>query len=273
MRRKSFRIVYDKVFIFVLLLACVIGYFYYKTYIEGFDENIDYLDGIDVIYWINLDRSKDRRERMEEMFKDPVFKGKNIVRIKAVDGKDPNIDEILKKNFDDMNPKLTKLEYACTLSHINAMREFAKTDYKIALILEDDTTLDFKPYWKKTTKQIMDEAPSDWDILQLNYTLSHEFVSKPKMLKDLKLYAKNNETFWGTGSYIINKNNINKLLTNRSVYDGADGYIFKTLITYIYKYPLFTYKYHEQSLIHQEHVKHHNKSKKIIEEMLKHETE
>jgi hypothetical protein len=32
--------------------------------------DIKYMDGIDVIYWINLDRSIDRRNHMEKIFQD-----------------------------------------------------------------------------------------------------------------------------------------------------------------------------------------------------------
>ena len=41
-----------------------------KTKKEGFKPT-DYLDGIDVIYWINLDRSTDRRQRMQQLFEAP----------------------------------------------------------------------------------------------------------------------------------------------------------------------------------------------------------
>jgi len=35
--------------------------------------NKKYLDGIDVIYWINLDRATDRKIKMEKLFQDPMF--------------------------------------------------------------------------------------------------------------------------------------------------------------------------------------------------------
>jgi NADH:ubiquinone oxidoreductase subunit K len=66
----------------VLVLVII----YYKFY-DNTITNIHYLDGIDCIYWINLDRSIDRKQKMEEMFTDPIFIGKPIKRIEAVDGK------------------------------------------------------------------------------------------------------------------------------------------------------------------------------------------
>jgi GR25 family glycosyltransferase involved in LPS biosynthesis len=245
----------------------VIGLVVWKKKIEMF-ETKDYLEGIDVIYWINLDRSPDRRKRMKKMFKDPAFKGKKIIRISAVDGKSPDIDQVLNANFDGMHPeKYDKTIYACTLSHINAIRDFKKSDNKVALIMEDDSTLEFKKYWKKTTKQIMDEAPSDWDIIQLTYTVIGKV---PK-----KLYTKNNRKKWqdryyGTGSYIINKNNINipnPIKINSDSDPAADVYLYNIFNTYTYKYPMFIYRYDIQSTIHQDHINNHNESKKKITEL------
>ena len=55
------------------------------------ENNVKYMDGIDVIYWINLDRSNDRRIHMNNIFRDPVFKDMNIERISAIDGRHKNI--------------------------------------------------------------------------------------------------------------------------------------------------------------------------------------
>jgi GR25 family glycosyltransferase involved in LPS biosynthesis len=248
--------------ILVVAIVLIIGLFYFKKNIETF-ETKNYLEGIDVIYWINLDRSKDRRKRMEKMFKNPVFKGKKIIRVSAVDGKSPDIDQILNANLEGMQPeKYEKTIYACTLSHINAIQNFKKSADKVALIMEDDSTLEYKKYWKKTTKQIMEEAPTDWDIIQLTYTIIDK---APK-----KIYTKNNRKYYGTGAYIINKNNINipkpiKLASDSD--PAADVYLYNIFNTYTYKYPMFIYSTNENSTIHQDHIQHHNESKKKITEL------
>jgi GR25 family glycosyltransferase involved in LPS biosynthesis len=244
----------------VVVIAIIIGVVFFNKNIEMFGTK-DYLEGIDVIYWINLDRSPDRRKRMKKMFKDPVFEGKKIVRITAVDGKAQDIDQVLNANFDGMQPeKYDKTIYACTLSHINAIRDFKKSDNKVALIMEDDSTLEYKKYWKKTTKQIMDEAPSDWDIIQLTYTILNKAPQK--------IYTKNNRKYYGTGSYIINKNSINiPKPINITGDPAADVYLYKIFNTYTYKYPMFIYKYDIQSTIHQDHIQQHNESKKKITEL------
>ena len=63
---------YIKILIIVLVIVSIIflttTHAYKKK--EGLKtkKNKDYLDGIDVIYWINLERSQDRRKNMEKMF-------------------------------------------------------------------------------------------------------------------------------------------------------------------------------------------------------------
>ena len=123
----------------------------------------DYLDGIDVIYWINLDRAKDRHKYMTDLFKDKIFKNKKIIRKKAVDYTEKNLADMLV--ISDL--RQTEQEYSCLLSHLETIRLFSETNYKTALILEDDISLDFKPYWVKTIQEVIDGAPKDWDILKL----------------------------------------------------------------------------------------------------------
>ena len=150
-----------KKYIYLLLVGCVLlGVFLISKYKEGFDNNIKYLDGVDVIYWINLDRSTVRRQKMEKMFKDEVFKGIDIVRVSAVDGKTANIKKILNDNFSNLSNKYTDIEYSCLLSHLNAIKTFNKSDYQNALIMEDDMTLEYKKYWKITIKECASNAPS-----------------------------------------------------------------------------------------------------------------
>jgi GR25 family glycosyltransferase involved in LPS biosynthesis len=245
--------------IIVLVIISIFFLFYTRTKKDGFKakNKKDYLDGVDVIYWINLDRSPDRRQRMEKMFEDQVFKGKKIIRISAVDGKAQNIDDIINKRFERSSTSaITNIEYACTLSHIKAVEQFSNSNYKTALIMEDDMTLEFKPYWKKSVKQIMDAAPGDWEIIQLCYIISN---TTPR-----KLYTKNTGNLFSTGAYVINKNNINIPQKINTETAAADTYLYSIFNTYTYKYPMFIYKNNESSTIHQEHINHHDTSKQKI---------
>jgi GR25 family glycosyltransferase involved in LPS biosynthesis len=158
------------------------------------------------------------------------------------------------------------------LSHLETIRKFANTNLDIALIMEDDLTLEFKPYWRKSIQEIMDDAPSDWEIIQLCYiTVNY----KPEKFN---LYERNlNNKCVSAAAYLI-KNSAARKLMDDIYYNGkytlehyiihhADCYLFKKLITYTYKYPMFIYKTKNDSLLHPEDLMEHEFSKKKIENM------
>ena len=125
--------------------------------------------------------------------------------------------------------------------------------------MEDDMTLEFKPYWKKSVKQIMDYAPNDWEIIQLCYNSNSGIP--------LKKYTRyKNGNFACAGAYVLNKNkiitNFKSLPQNHS--HEADHYLFNKYNTYAYKFPMFIYRTNEISTIHQHHVNGHDNSKNMI---------
>ena len=129
---------------------------------------------INSIYWINLDRSVERRKQMIETLKDPVFNNIKKHRVKALDGTDASFLQYLKKNVENVNlEKDTLKKYACLLSHIKAIQEFANSGEKIGLIFEDDLSLQFKKYWKTDLETCICNAPKNWEIIQLYYFLAH----------------------------------------------------------------------------------------------------
>jgi GR25 family glycosyltransferase involved in LPS biosynthesis len=199
------------------------------------------------------------------MFENQAFNNIKKQRIVAVDGKAKNIESILQQKLKGYDLKQhTRVEYACLLSHINAIEEFNKSDNKVALIIEDDMNLDFQKYWKKTTRQIMNNAPKDWEIIQLNYNTD-------KILKND--YTINKGDIYSTGAYIINKNNKNLIKTGKcnlsqAEYHSADAFLFNFYNTFTYKYPMFTYALNETSTIHNDHIDMHNESRIKIETML-----
>lgn len=162
---------------------------------------------IDVIYWINLDRSKDRRENSENNLKN--INNKNI-RISASDGvldSDENIyGKFTNVNKSEINKNITRKEYACLLSHLEAIRQFANSDHEIALILEDDFTFEFSKYWNKPISEIINGAPCNWDIISLGFSLG-------RLIMFPSLYVNNkgdDYRIYSLLSYVISK----KLLRN-----------------------------------------------------------
>ena len=265
-------------FIILIIIICYYILFSIKEGVENMNKK--YLDGVDVVYWINLNRSKDRKNDMEKMLKDEAFDGIPTQRIEAYDGKmNP------KSVFDKLvihSKYQTNTEYACLLSHLESMRTFNESKYNVALIFEDDVTLEFKKYWTKSVREIIDNAPPDWDIILLSYIYdvnnsNTSWDNQPmydKVFYNNKKNQNNNNQYWSTLSYIINKNGSKKLLTNykKNKYylpetpaNVADIYLYNLTNSYVYKYPYFIYKTDNNSTIHPEHISIHNESKKKIE--------
>jgi GR25 family glycosyltransferase involved in LPS biosynthesis len=265
------------IWLFILLIAVgLIQYFFYKRReIEGFDNTMKYLNGIDIIYWINLDRSKDRRISMENMFGDKVFENIPQQRISAYDGK-KNPKSVYNKLVIDRR-KQSNTEYACLLSHLETIQKFDASQHNVALILEDDATLEFKKYWKKSIKEIINNAPADWDIIMVSYMYSgnHNVLLYDWSTSNQEYDKYKYENYYSTIAYLINKNGARKIL---SVYNKddkkyklseqykaiADIYLFQALNTYVYKYPMFIYKTDNDSTIHDNHLPDHITSKQRL---------
>ena len=261
--------------IFLILIAfglLVFNFFFSKRSLNERFETKDWLDGIDLIYWINLDRSVDRKEWMELLFQDPIFKNVTNKRIDAVDGKEPGVIGSMLKT--DRMSNASDSEYGCLLSHLKTINEFSKSALKNIIVFEDDITLDLKPYWKTDMKQIIDRAPPDWDIIQLYY---HSVDNTHKFLE--KDYTKNlaDGTLSGTGAYIINKDAAKKLMDkiyengkyslSENYHHSSDIYLYKELTSYVYKYPVFIYKTDNDSTIHGDHLNGHELNKQAILEI------
>lgn len=232
--------------------------------------NINYMDGIDAIYWINLDRSNDRRMQMNLFFKDPVFKNMKIERVSAVDGKRP---DTVYPRLQFMYKQKNDYEYACMLSHLDTINMFSKTNYNVSLIMEDDLTMELRPYWRKSIKEVIDGAPKDWEIIQLCYNTQAN-------IKNFSLYERNvrNKTVCAAAYLISNRAakrliaeiySDNKYNLEHYIIHHADCYIFNKLITYTYKYPYFIYKTNNNSLLHPEDLNSHERSKRQVLEMFK----
>lgn len=245
---------YMNIYIGILFLL------FFSFFIRFCGDNIDILDGIDIIYWINLDRATERREKMESLFQDDVFNILEVKRFNAIDGKKVNVRNMI--NCDNL--QITKSECACFLSHMETIRSFSKSRYEVALILEDDISLEYKKYWKNNIKSIIEGAPVDWEIIQLGYTPSMS-NSKFQNWDGENDYDITYNNYYGAFAYIINKKAAIKIIKNKYYnkkyllgttrnLQVADSFIYYELKSYTYKYPLFTYLTDDNiSTIHNNH--------------------
>ena len=216
-------------------------------------------EGIDGIFWINLDRCVDRKNKFNNNINKINNKSIPVVRINGIDGQKENIENII-DNYKNIIHSMNKYEIACLLSHLLAIYNIKSHDGKYFLILEDDVMFDNLKYITSLNKIIAD-APKDFDILMLNKIDMYPFVN---------LYTKRtpDRKFYGMQSYIITSSCVDKLLKLFSYVDNkfifntkyispSDWFIYDNSITYAYKYNLISEDTHD-SLIHSDHLKFHN---------------
>jgi GR25 family glycosyltransferase involved in LPS biosynthesis len=256
--------IFNKITIYNLLIRYVLTYkivnneISYNSLNNSNNHNLSLINNIDKIYWINLEKSIYRKSKMIQILNN--FNIKNI-RINAYDGGiEENISETYFYSESNIFPNYSNKEYAILLSHLTAIETYSNSydnKYGIALICEDDLSLDFINYWDKDIKTIIDNAPEDWDILMLGYFSVN--------LNRENLYEKwNNE--WSAISYLVNYKTIKKInnlklnkkwICNENDLMVSDNYIFSKFNTYVYKYPYFTFPNNNSSTFHEDHLDYH----------------
>ena len=224
-----------------------------------------YLNSLNHVYWINLNTSKERRKRMEELLVD--FPCSNT-RIEAVNGNETLqlCNQYFKTKSNQHSLSNSNKEYAIILSHLQALQTVKKNiedriihiKSNYSLICEDDLSLEFIDYWNDSLEKIVQNAPDDWEILMLGH-----FTLNLKFNDDYRPW--NND--WSALSYLINHQALHKLekiqCAQENKYDSfedvmvADNYLFRTFTTYVYKYPFFTFPENNDSTLHHDHVAYH----------------
>ncbi|MFA6916539.1 MAG: glycosyltransferase family 25 protein [Parachlamydiales bacterium] len=151
------------------------------------------------IYYINLERSPERKAYMEEQF--AQWGVENYTRIEALDG----LRSGLRSYLDGDYPRNVLMkEMACTISHLKAIHHWlmtSKTSY--AIICEDDLDMSTVEVWPFTWKELMDHLPYDWDVVQLVITNPDNFT--------MNIHARF-EKDYGTVCYVITRHYAEKLM-------------------------------------------------------------
>jgi hypothetical protein len=177
--------------ILVLLLIVFLSMYNYVETFQGMDRQIG-------TYYINVEKSLDRRNFMEEQFENYSIEA---TRINGVTPANLNQFQIIKTNC---SSSMSTVEYACTLSHLKAIYTAYQLGDDYALILEDDVVFLRNP----DIQAIINEAPTDWKLIQLYAIGPHA----NEMYKSDKIFDKYEIGYWSTAAYLINKNGINAIL-------------------------------------------------------------
>jgi GR25 family glycosyltransferase involved in LPS biosynthesis len=210
--------------------------------LEGQGDRIGY-----PVFYINLDRSTERRRFMEEQFEKH---GVDYTRVSAIDGAELNLErgEIqspLVGNISYINRhNLSHPELGCVLSHLTTVKYCYDQGYEAVVVMEDDISLNLMSFWDKNVSELVQKLPSDWKIFQLYHLC--EYRDDPHIFRSLV----KDGGCTSCGAYLINRAGMKKLLDNcfrdntfyiEGYFSGvADIFIYHCVRdVYIQELPLF----------------------------------
>jgi len=212
---------YTHEIIISLLVFVLIVVVYFFSSDNSFSDNL--FDTMK-IYYINLDRSKERMNNVERICSEHDLVSERIV---AIDGKKLNIDdEIHQKSIQNIKWWFKKNNmqnighFGCYLSHMKTYEKFLNSNSEYCLILEDDVEF-LTSNLKNDIIKNMNNLPKDWNILLLGYEIDSRNKSVKKGNKDTKLKngLLNIKYFVGLHAYIINRETAKILLKELQVLD------------------------------------------------------
>jgi len=132
----------------------------------------------DHIYYVNLERSVDRREKCESELAKYNIEAERIV---AFDGEEENYEW---NNKDSEMPGWNKYSAGLVHTTIKIIEDAKKNNYGSILIFEDD--IQFHPWITKFVPMSLKALPNNWEQMFFAITNEHESVWVSKYLKQVK---------------------------------------------------------------------------------------
>jgi hypothetical protein len=211
---------------------------------------LDKLDGFGPVYVINMERSTERKQYIQEHFE--KYKISNYYFVDAIDGSKQNVNDML---VNSVSPILSDGEAACSVSHIKAINQWLQeSDSEYAIIAEDDVSFETVDFWDFTWKDFLSSVNKKYDILQM--AIINNFIVNPRL--HLREYLD-----WSASAYLIKRSFAEKII-NRHLVDGkyvlginrlkslSEGLLYTNGVCY--SIPLFTYSTDLGSNLNPEHV-------------------
>lgn len=184
------------------------------------------------IYWINLERCTDRKEKMRKQLNE--FKINNQLCITAIDGNELDLSKFENKY------NINKYEMACAMSHLKAIQTAYDNNLDYVIIMEDDCSFEYLKYQKISIKNLFLMKP-DCDILQLAICCRQDH--NENILKKKELLIKGHRDC--ATAYMINRNGMKKIIDNIDInnINLSEKIIYDNAISYYVSRPYFTYYY------------------------------
>jgi len=214
------------------------------NYYEGFQT----LNGISDGWFINLDRSKERIEKIKPHLNklSPLI----VTRWPAVDGNKLTDEDYNKLNIpiwsrpslaEQSKQKLRKGEIGCYLSHVNLLKHLDTLNAppnEGHLILEDDIKIDddFVRSWNNSFKTV----PEDWDIIFIGL-LGNKVnnvsngIGKPEWIT-------------GTHAYVVKHSSIPRILQSLKGFNEPIDEVYGRNLEGLKIYALSPFKIHQSGL-------------------------
>lgn len=157
-------------------------------------------------YWINLDDSVDRRNKMIKQFKEHKLPNRRVQAIRHQRG-----------------------GIGCALSHVKAIHTAWAEENDMAIICEDDIDLSKGKRIYELINKILLSMPNEirnsWEIVQLTYTDPSFSTALANYLEE-KQYKPGNKLIKGylmsTVAYLINRKGMNKFVNTMTKPDDTD---------------------------------------------------
>jgi len=228
-------------------------------------------------FWINLDHSKKRRERMTEEFEKRGIKHQ---RIEAINGLKEPLGKYL--GFSEVRARPHKAEIATTLSHLKAIHAFAQTGEPVGIIAEDDMIFEYEDHWPYTLDSLIHDAPTGWEVLQLSLTLGSK-TGWEWFKQENKRYFERQFFWYSALTYAITHEHAMALLNQYTIpldkpftsqLTGNHRKMQSEWIVlgtspnrYTVYPPAFTYPMNNTSYIHPQHLKKHEVAKRLCDKV------
>lgn len=163
------------------------------------------------VYFISLDRSS---ERTREFLARLERFSRSIVHIQAVNGRNKSqVEASVQQSYGELflnvpeeRKKARPAVVGCTLSQLKAIRAAYLAGHDLALVMEDDMSLDLAPWWGMSLDDYVQTLPEGWQASQLSWLHPDKLSVASRDVPHLKTTA------WGTGAYVIHRRGMEQVL-------------------------------------------------------------